>query len=477
MSEATPLSNWALSLPVSGAPLPPGPSGLPVIGNLLDFPKVYPWLKFTTWAEQYGDIMYLDIAGQGILVLNTIDTVNALLVEKASNYSDRPTFTMIGDLMGLNQCLLLLPYGPTFKEQRKLCHIALNPNATRKHDRRQEDAVAMFLKSLIDAPDNFMKELKLTGSRIIMTVTYGIPLQAPDDVYITRAEEVVALVSKSTVPGAHVVDVAPWLRHLPSWLPWNTIHDTADYGRALIWSMITRPYEHVKREYAEGQARPSFVKDWLEFFSSEPSRLSSSEQDHLIRWSAGAMYGAGAESLYIISLNVFIAMALYPEVQCKLLHEIQQVIGCDRFPEVSDRPRLPLLNAAIKEALRWRPSAPLGVPHLSKENDFFRGYFIPKGTIVMPNVWRISNDADKTGIPTTDFAPERFLQGGLKESPADLDTYAFGFGKRVCPGKHLAETSAFILFASIISAFEISMPRGAGKRSPSDVAYTSGLTS
>ncbi len=56
----------------------------------------------------------------------------------------------------------MLPYGSMLKDQRKLCHIALSPDATKKYRGVQEDAAVMFLQSLVDAPDNFMKELRLS---------------------------------------------------------------------------------------------------------------------------------------------------------------------------------------------------------------------------------------------------------------------------------------------------------------------------
>lgn len=83
----------------------------------------------------------------------------------------------------------------------------------------------------------------------------------------------------------------------------------------------------------------------------------------------------------------FLAMSLYPDVQRKAQSEIMEVVGRDRLPEITDRDALVYVNALVKECLRWMPIAPLGVAHSTTEDDEFRGYFIPSGTVAMPNVW------------------------------------------------------------------------------------------
>ena len=83
----------------------------------------------------------------------------------------------------------------------------------------------------------------------------------------------------------------------------------------------------------------------------------------------------------------FLAMALHPEVQAKAQAELDAVVGPDRLPEFSDRTALPYLNAVIKEALRWQNVLPLGVIHRSMADDEYNGYFIPKGSLVLANIW------------------------------------------------------------------------------------------
>lgn len=80
-------------------------------------------------------------------------------------------------------------------------------------------------------------------------------------------------------------------------------------------------------------------------------------------------------------------MALYPEVQRKAQEEIERVLGLNCLPTISDRSLLPYINAVVKEVLRWQPVAPMAIPHMSDKDDTYGKYFIPKGSVILPNIW------------------------------------------------------------------------------------------
>jgi len=82
-------------------------------------------------------------------------------------------------------------------------------------------------------------------------------------------------------------------------------------------------------------------------------------------------------------------MTLYPEVQQKAQEEIDRVVSNKKLPGIEDRENLPYVNAIVKEVLRWHPVTPMGFPHLTTEDDVFNGYLIPKGALILPNIWYI----------------------------------------------------------------------------------------
>jgi len=144
-------------------------------------------------------------------------------------------------------------------------------------------------------------------------------------------------------------------------------------------------------------------------------------------------------------------MTLFPEVQRKAQEEIDRVVGQGRLPSFEDRENLPYIDAVVKEALRWHPVAPLGLPHVSTEDDIYKGYLIPKGAMLIAGIWGFLHDPKVFHDPMS-FKPERFL--GENPEP-DPHTMSFGFGRRICPGRVLADTSTYLTVAQCLAVFDI----------------------
>nr|VWP02507.1 Arg-6 protein [Ganoderma boninense] len=370
---------------------PPGPPARPLVGNILDVSPQGAWTKFTQYQAVYGDLVFFHGLGNRVLVLNSMKAINDLLEKKGSIYSDRPSFTVVGDLMGLGQVRR-----KPLQAVRKLAYTALNATAVKRYHVIQEDLAAILSKQILETPGDFF---------------------------------------------SHV------LKHLPSWLPF---HQAAKKGRDMIDELVTKPYEHVKREMAAGIAPPSLTQDLL-------STDALNEQlEHQIKWTTGALYGAGGETTYSTVLTCIMAMALHPDTLRKAQAELDEVVGTERMPMISDRASLPYVNAIIKETMRWHPALPLSIARCTSEDNVYEGYTIPKGTIVMPNVWAIA--FSKAGpYDPEHFVPERFMET-TGETPIDPTSWAFGFARRICPGKALGENSVFILIATLLAMFDIAPP-------------------
>jgi len=154
-------------------------------------------------------------------------------------------------------------------------------------------------------------------------------------------------------------------------------------------------------------------------------------------------------------------MALYPECRKRAQAELDAVIGLGRLPDFSDRPSLPYLDAVLKETLRWHPVLPTALPHATIAEDVYKGYRIPAGSIVIPNIWSIMHDPRLYPEPG-EFKPERFLSKNPDKDP-NL-TGSFGFGRRICAGRNLADSTLWLAMASLLSAFDITKPLGAQGR-------------
>lgn len=168
-------------------------------------------------------------------------------------------------------------------------------------------------------------------------------------------------------------------------------------------------------------------------------------------------------------------MLAYPETQARAHEELDTVVGRARLPTFADYPHLPYIRAMVKEVLRWRPIGPLGVPHRSTEDDWYEGMFIPKGTICIPNVWHMNRDPAVYGENAADFDPARHLDASGKitsggSGAKDDGHVSYGFGRRVCVGRHVSDNSLFINIATMLWASKIERKRDAsGQLIPLDV--------
>ena len=171
-------------------------------------------------------------------------------------------------------------------------------------------------------------------------------------------------------------------------------------------------------------------------------------------------------------------MIAHPEIQKRAQDELDAVVGRSRTPTFADAPNLHYTQALVKESLRWRPPIPLGVPHATTEDDWYEGMFIPKGTMCMVNLWQCHHDPETYGPDAASFNPERYLDEHGKLIPGPVETRgdghsAYGFGKRICVGRHAANDSLFIDMATVLWAVRLERALDEnGKEIPPDTEST-----
>ncbi|KAI0260543.1 cytochrome P450 [Gloeopeniophorella convolvens] len=442
--------NWALKKKKTSLPLPPGPKPRPLIGNLLDLPKTDFAKTYTEWGHKYGPIAYADAAGQPIIIINDAEIANELLDKKSAVTSDRPVFEMAGELAGFKRWAGAQGYGPRLRESRKYMHRAIGTrDSLEKFSTLFENETHKFLRATLRDPDNVQQHIRHSAGSMIMFVTYGYEPKEKDDPIINIAESTLESFSLLVEPGAYMVDFIPLLKYLPAWFPGAGFHQTALNVKKDVHALADIPFQYTMREMGKGVAPPSFVTN-----NMQGATMTETDIENL-KWSATSLFAGGADTTVSALYTFYLAMTLFPDAQRKAQEEIDRVIGADRLPTLADRDNLPYVNALHSEIYRWRPVAPTGLPHRAMEADTYRGYYIPKGSIIIANIWQMLHDPSVYSNPEL-FTPERFL--ATEGKPAELDPRecAFGFGRRICPGKLFADATVWLSIAMALSAFRIS---------------------
>ncbi|KAI8939661.1 hypothetical protein NX059_003418 [Plenodomus lindquistii] len=436
--------------------LPPGPKGLPFVGNLLEFADTETQRhKVIAWHKQFGDVFYTQLGGTDYIWLSSPTAVKDLMDKRSSIYSSRAPSPLAQDVASAGRRQLFMPYGPRWRSIRKHSHTLLNLSASVKYQPIQDFESKVLLKQLLENPNEFMSINRRYSASVIMLVTYGYRIPSWDDPLIKRIYGVLERFTEMTAPGAYAIQSFPFLSSLPQALlgNWRTHGQKIFAQDSTVYLDL---WNKLKRETDAGTARDCFTKT---FYLNDPAK--SGIDDLAAAYTCGGLIEAGSETTGTTLNNFTLCMVLFPEAQRRAQEELDRVVGSDRLPAWEDEEDLPYVRALIKEVLRWRPVNKMGMEHATSEDDWYEGYFIPKGAVVVLNWWAIHYDESLWENPTA-FEPQRYIEHTASAAyymntadPRERDHFSYGAGRRACPGVHVAERSLFINVSRVLWGFNL----------------------
>lgn len=451
-------------------PLPPGPKGLPIIGNIFDLPPpgIPEWHHWLKHKKLYGPLSSVTVFNQTIVLLHDKDVAFELLDKQSAKFSSRPSMMFASEMCGYKRGMALLPYNKTHRQYRKLVAEQIGSTTSIvKFEPSIDLQVRRFLFRTMNNPEDLVINLESSASSLMLDMVYGYnPNSNSRDPLVLLVNQVMSEFSEATVAGAWLVDLIPWLQYLPEWVPGTGFKEIARRYHKTFIDVTNIPFNFTEKQRAHGANKLSFVSGILD-------RSPNMDERENLKYSALSLYSGGADTSAAALGFFFLAMTLFPEVQSKAREEIDRIVGDGRLPGFKDRANLPYVEAIVKETLRWVPIVPLCLPHTADEEYEFRGYRIPKGSIILPSISWFSQDPNIYHEPHL-FKPERFFGPGKEPSP---NKFTFGFGRRVCPGRHLADASLFLTIVQSLAVFEIMKPadQNIGRDTDPTVISTPGL--
>ncbi|KAH8101774.1 cytochrome P450 [Cristinia sonorae] len=440
--------------------MPPGPKPVPFIGNTHQVPSVKPWWTFEKWNKEYGPVISFWLGGTPVIVLGTAQAAWDLLDKRSDIYSSRPRFVVAGEILSNNMRGLMLPYGEAWRRWRKVLHSGFHSRRAEAYTPIQSLEGKITLVDMLSKPQEWERNFRRYAASVVTSVTYGRRINSIDEWIVKENIAAMDYLMSVNIPGKYLVESWPWLLKLPRALQWFR-REPEEYQQRDI-KLYTSLLDDVKTRMNNGTAPDCLTSQTLLDQGFVPgddngsAHIGRTLSELDIAYAVSSPFGAGIDTTAGTLSSFVLAMLHFPEVQAKAQRELDTVIGPSRMPEYEDKGELPYIRAIVDETLRWRPVAVLGgSPHAVTADDEYKGMFIPKGSTVFANMAGIMRDPNMFPSPD-DFIPERFLISSPlfnpRFAPFDLP---FGFGRRVCPGSHLARNSLFISIARLLWAFHI----------------------
>ncbi|CAE6484384.1 unnamed protein product [Rhizoctonia solani] len=355
-----------------------------------------------------GEIVSLTVFGTTIVVLNNKDDATNLLDKRSTIYSDRTCPPMIQEpsLLDWGGFGSLVGYGDRWRKYRRLMNPWLTKQAVASHHGHQERATRKLLQRLLERRQKYMCshelecELFLSISATLLHSIYGYEAMTSDDHYLVETQAILSFLAGAALSSNYLVNILPILKHVPDWLPGAGWKRDVIKWRTKKEALIKDIYIIGLKNMSNNEGAPVMVAslraDALEI------GLTEDEADDYVSQIAITMFSGGTDTVSMtlspfiyLTVNTlimfFMAMVLYPDVQKRAQAEIDSMLGHSRLPKVEDRPRLKYVDRVVQETLRWGPVTPIAVPHTCFKDDIYKSYRIPKGAIVMGNVW-LGND-------------------------------------------------------------------------------------
>uniref|UniRef100_A0A667XRG6 Cytochrome P450, family 2, subfamily N, polypeptide 13 n=1 Tax=Myripristis murdjan TaxID=586833 RepID=A0A667XRG6_9TELE len=432
---------------------PPGPLALPLVGHLFSVDLGRPHLTFTKLTKAYGNVFSIRFGSDKMVFVCGYKMVKEAIVTQAENFVDRPYSPMSERIYNGTSAGLFMSSGEIWKKQRRFALSTLRSFGLGKSSMEQSicEECHHLLEEMEKEKGEAFNPARLFNnavSNIICQLVMGRRFDYSDhnfQIMLKNLSEAIQL--EGSMWGLLYEAFPGVMKHLPG--PHNKMFSYYKYLEGFISQEIQR---HKK------DLDPNNPRDYIDTFILEmqnhqrESNLGFSEAN--LALCSLDLFLAGTETTSTTLLWALTFLIKYPDVQEKVQAEIDRVIGQTRQPTMADRPNMPYTDAVIHEIQRMGNIVPLNGLRMAAKDTTLGGYFIPKGTALMPMLTSVLFDKNEWETPDT-FNPGHFLDadGKFVRREAFLP---FSAGKRVCLGEGLARMELFLFFVSLFQKFTFS---------------------
>ncbi|XP_063771228.1 cytochrome P450 2K6-like isoform X2 [Pseudophryne corroboree] len=434
---------------------PPGPKPLPIIGNLHMVDKNKPMNTCLELSKKYGPVLGIHLGMIKMVVLSGYDTIKDALINHAEEFSDRLVPPIMSKMAKDNG--IIYANGENWKVMRRFTISTLRDFGMGKksiENKIVEEAACLTqaIKSYGGKPFDNLPVINAAVANIIVSILLNRRFEYDDPTILKLMYLINTNIKLMGKPIAMLYNCFPYVM---DWLP--GVHQSVFENFRTLFNFIRATFRKQKEELDVNDQRNLIDAFLVKQLEEKPESTLYYHNDNLTVLIAD-LFGAGMDTTSTTLRWGLLLMMKYPDIQKKVQNEIERVVGSAQ-PRVEHRIQMPYTDAVLHEIQRFGDILPGSALHSTSQDVTFRGYFIPKGTFVIPFLTTALRDAAYFEKPD-EFYPEHFLtsEGQFKKNEAFIP---FSLGKRSCAGQNLAKMELFVFFTALLQNFTFQGTPGA----------------
>ncbi|XP_019392692.1 PREDICTED: cytochrome P450 2K4-like isoform X1 [Crocodylus porosus] len=448
---------------------PPGPRPLPVIGNLHIMDLKRPSRTLLELSETYGPVFSIQMGFTKTVVLSGYEMVKEALVNQADAFAERAEVPAFEELSRGNG--ILFSHGENWKVMRRFTLSTLRDLGMGK--RVIEDHIVEECGHLIENIDSQKgKPIDLTMimnaavANVIVSILLGERFSYTDPQFTRLLHLINETIKLAGTPSVMIYNLFPTLGFLLK--GHKTLLQNRDELYAFTQVAFTKHLKTLDRNDQRSLIDAFFIRQ-----QEEKSDTKSYFNNDNFKSLISNLFSAGMDTTSTTLCWGILLMTKYPKIQQKVQEEIEKVLGSNP-PRMEYRSKMPYTDAVIHEIQRFANILPMNLPHATTMDVTLKGYFIPKGTYIIPLLASVLQDKSEWEKPDA-FYPEHFLdaEGKFVKKEAFMP---FSAGRRRCVGETLAKMELFLFFTSLLQRFSLHSAPGVSS-SDLDLTPEVGLTS